>query len=653
MNQAMNPIEIANELRETYLRYLETSFYLKNPSLQKQFCKLLQDKSQPPLVREPILEITPSFVAGKTLPELVEDNVLSKAFSKVNFHHLMSKKDEGSWENWWQRPLYQHQEIALRKAISEQKNLVIATGTGSGKTECFMYPVINQLLKEKENGTIRKPGVRALFLYPMNALANDQISRLRELLAGHTDITFGRYTGETKQHKDEAEALYRSYHDGDDPLPNELTCRDQMREAPPHILFTNYAMLEYLMIRPNDSRLFEGGNWRFIVLDEVHTYSGALGVEISMLLRRLKERVCESEIGKLQCIGTSATLGEGKKDYPRIAKFASDLFGEYFSSEDVIGATHETLDTESASWGNCPAELYQKLREYLFSENEVSLDELITIVEPYAPYNIIQEAIVKAEQVDDQKSRCQIFLHNFLLGDEYVQKLRSILQQELAIEISKVSEKIAGLTDLVAVGSFARRQGAANPLIPARYHIMARAISGIFSSYDEAGNLHLIGRRAKKHNGRAVFEVASCNRCGEIMLVGEKIEGYLEQPPGVGDSPISKNLVWLSLNKDKLLQEQDEDNLTEEDNKFSAMTEPPSPVRMCAVCGRIEDASIFNKGHCDDHSPQIVELYELQQKNKWSVPRQCPSCLNNHGSVASRVLTGKEVPVAVIATALY
>ena len=98
---------------------------------------------------------------------------------------------------------------------------------------------------------------------------------------------------------------------------------------PPHILITNYAMLEYLLLRPKDSEFFDGEAgqfWRFIALDEAHIYDGASGIEIAMLLRRLKDRVVRSEPGRLRCIATSATLGRGREDFPAVARFASRDF---------------------------------------------------------------------------------------------------------------------------------------------------------------------------------------------------------------------------------------------------------------------------------------------------------------------------------------
>ena len=143
-------------------------------------------------------------------------------------------------------------------------------------------------------------------------------------------------------------------------LSNELISREAMQAAPPRILLTNYAMLEYLLLRPADSALFDSptaGRWRHLALDEVHVYDGAQGAEVAMLLRRLRDRVNGSQRGELQCFGTSATLGGGRQDYPELVEYAQDLFDEPFTwsgtdpaRQDVVGAQHKPLVRGAGSW---------------------------------------------------------------------------------------------------------------------------------------------------------------------------------------------------------------------------------------------------------------------------------------------------------------
>jgi len=262
------------------------------------------------------------------------------------------------------RPLYAHQEEALRKA-ARKRNLVIATGTGSGKTECYLLPIIDTLLREDDAGTLSRPGVRAMLLYPMNALANDQMQRIRGLLEPFHKITFGRYIGATPESLAEGQEQHR-LETGLDPDLNELVSREQMRERPPHILLTNYSMLEYLLLRPRDTAFFDGStghHWRHVVLDELHVYNGTKGAEIAMLLRRLRDRVNGSERGRLQFFGTSATLGTSPGAPERIAQFASDLSDETLEYRDN-DADHQDVITpqlENPADGT-PARFHYMLR---------------------------------------------------------------------------------------------------------------------------------------------------------------------------------------------------------------------------------------------------------------------------------------------------
>lgn len=141
----------------------------------------------------------------------------------------------------------------------------------------LLIPIINQLLREKEAGQLDS-GVRAIIIYPMNALANDQMKRMRDLLRYCKDITFGLYNGNTEYDRSSALREYRNTNGADaTPLSNELICRDEMQSTPPNILITNYSMLEYMMLRPKDDKVFSGAKLKYIVLDEAHIYKGTTG----------------------------------------------------------------------------------------------------------------------------------------------------------------------------------------------------------------------------------------------------------------------------------------------------------------------------------------------------------------------------------------
>lgn len=264
MLQKLNSIEKSQYIKERYKEYLKSSFKFGKSNLQKLFIEQL-DREE--LFKGPYVDMSFPFERGKNLDSLINEGVVCKLFRRLE-------------DIKFTRPLYSHQEEAIR-LIGRGRSAIITTGTGSGKTESFLYPILNNLLFDVEKGN-RDVGIRAIFLYPMNALVNDQIDRIRKILKNCPDITFGFFTGDTPE---KVSVNYRKKYgeENDVVIPdNELISRAELRENPPHLLFTNYSMLEYLLIRPNDYSIFEPQrlqNWKYVVLDEAHSYSGSRGIE--------------------------------------------------------------------------------------------------------------------------------------------------------------------------------------------------------------------------------------------------------------------------------------------------------------------------------------------------------------------------------------
>jgi ATP-dependent helicase YprA (DUF1998 family) len=209
------PAESSKEIVDFYRRYLLSTFKTNRDYFNKQLEEQLSEDGV--ISNGPFISMSDSFAKDKSMRELVEEGLLCQSML-----HLEKIYPD--------RKLYVHQVEAIKKATTGN-NLVITTGTGSGKTECFLIPVLNQLMKEKEEGTLG-PGVRTLVIYPMNALVNDQIRRLRNIFDGYQykDITFGRYTGETEEKYSKARNIFVE-REGFEPHKNELISREQMRET--------------------------------------------------------------------------------------------------------------------------------------------------------------------------------------------------------------------------------------------------------------------------------------------------------------------------------------------------------------------------------------------------------------------------------------
>jgi DEAD/DEAH box helicase domain-containing protein len=203
---------------------------------------------------------------------------------------------------------YKHQEQAMARLCGNPaKSTLVATGTGSGKTECFLYPLLEYCAAAKSRG---EGGVKAIVIYPMNALATDQARRFAKMV--HEDqgavgeVKVGMYVGGRSSGGDGGGQGVMS---GD----MVITSREEMRSSPPDILLTNYKMLDYLLVRPKDRELWRlngPGTLKYIVVDELHTFDGAQGTDLACLLRRLKARL-ETPGNHLCAVGTSATLGGG------------------------------------------------------------------------------------------------------------------------------------------------------------------------------------------------------------------------------------------------------------------------------------------------------------------------------------------------------
>jgi hypothetical protein len=304
-------IDICQDIGDAHRRYLRSSQAFGGPAVERELDQLIRNSD---LVGTPLLEATPRYTSrGNTLrslstsePSLVGDlATLLPAMADT--------------------PLYTHQEEALR-ASHQGKHLLVASGTGSGKTECFLLPMLRDLAAEGPGN-----GIRSIILYPMNALVDDQLNRLRQVLTA-SGITYGRYTGATPE--DPPSGTWPA---------QERTCRTQLRSQPPRILITNYSMLEYLLLRQTDDALFAGAQLRHLVLDEAHVYGGAKGSEIRCLLARLRHRLG----GAPRIFASSATIG-GPDDDAGPARFLADI-------ADVDPAQVQILRGRRQDLGPAPA----------------------------------------------------------------------------------------------------------------------------------------------------------------------------------------------------------------------------------------------------------------------------------------------------------
>jgi len=220
----LNPLELSEKLKKTYIDYMRSVLRIRNIQLNRSFNEKLNSF---PFIKGPYLEARPPFKSGVLIGDLIKKGFLNGNFTDFIYDVFPYLKDN---------PLYLHQEQAIIKAY-DNRNLIITTGTGSGKTECFLFPILNHILNENDLGTINNE-IRALIIYPLNALANDQIRRLREILyvierkRPDLKITFGRFTGETEEKPGAALEKFRIENPNLNPPKGEILSREEIRNNP-------------------------------------------------------------------------------------------------------------------------------------------------------------------------------------------------------------------------------------------------------------------------------------------------------------------------------------------------------------------------------------------------------------------------------------
>ncbi|MDN3688235.1 DEAD/DEAH box helicase [Cyclobacterium jeungdonense] len=313
----MLSLQQAIEIKESILAYLKATFTFQDKKVHQAFYDFITHPVEG-IFKGPYISLRLPFV--KANPE------------EIAHIPLTIKPD-------W--PPYDHQVKAWHRLSTEDKKpepTLITTGTGSGKTESFLFPVLDYCYHQQN-----RFGIKVIILYPMNALATDQAERLAEFI--HQDerlkgkITAGLFIGEGKDNKNFPTTMGPK---------NIIENRETILGSPPDILLTNFKMLDYALMKANYHDLW-AGNFQdptllqFLVLDELHTYDGAQGTDVANLIRRLKLKINVPK-NHLCPVGTSATIGSGPDAPQLLAEYASKVFGEAIESECVISEKRQQIE---------------------------------------------------------------------------------------------------------------------------------------------------------------------------------------------------------------------------------------------------------------------------------------------------------------------
>jgi DEAD/DEAH box helicase domain-containing protein len=564
------PANVLSYIQEAYHKYYDSAFWMKDEILMKERRELID---KPGLTAQEILiEVVQAYPSEISIIDACNKVGLSLEVARALGNIIF-----GSDEKF---KLRKHQAQSLITSLSsssdQKKNVVVTSGTGSGKTECFLLPVMARLIEERlgksksclnpwwqkywDNGkkweglrasdkSTIKPAVRAMLLYPTNALVEDQISRIRmaafraKKLHGSPMFFFGRYTGATlggmyvppeelkktdknkieqvakdiKTIEKEAERLrdsdMRTRAQFSDPFCGEMMSRWDMVEAPPDILITNISMLNIMLLRNTESRIFEQTrqwlseskeNKFSLIIDELHGYRGSQGTEVSLVVRNLLDRLgLKHDSSQLRCIGTSASLG-GEEGLSYLEQFFGVSQGTFriFPGNPSIPRADLPLNQS-------------KIMEMSSKVNEGDEQAIEQVIKEFSPRLSLGAACLSAGKQKD--------------GRHVPARLNKIGEKLLGADYDEIA-----LETIIIAACEEKSISFENPLPAFRSHMFLRQIQGMWAcsnpncnqvseryQYDERSIGRIYKNPALKCAcGGQVLELLYCYDCGEMFLGG-------------------------------------------------------------------------------------------------------------------------------------
>lgn len=590
-------VRVQERIVASIAEYLDTAYLTKYDDFNEARQKLIRDDSTGPMFKPPLFEIQDRYPSsGQTFRGVVETNKLLPGIKSKEELLLL----ESMFSQLAPSELYVHQVDAIATALSSNKNVLITTGTGSGKTLSFLLPTLLSILREAlgdktrprwhqnvkrsanqwwqastptyvpcRQRSSRIPAVRALFMYPLNALVQDQVENLRKVLDGpaadaayraffgEDRIYFGQYNGSTpgrgshaKEHRvkecaDQLRIIESEYQDVEAetshrlarPFGSELNTRWDMQVTPPDILITNYSMLAVMLVREQESGIFNAtktwlesdpNNQFCLVIDELHSYRGTAGTEISYILKTFLERIgLTPEHPQLKIIATSASLDEASAQAGKDPQFVSDFFGtshhkEFFKiisgpkvqyKSGVIPDIRALAKVFShySETGDHPGALEEALnqiRSTLHGSEKLTFGQALNEV---GIEDALRELVVikKNKMSDDFLGPPPLTLHDIALG---------IFEGE--------TRSAQGLLDLIT--SESSLLDGYNGKI--RLHAFVKNLTGISRSmHGPSGELcqpilYEKGTSICAHTSAITLECCYCQECGELYYRGYKRE---------------------------------------------------------------------------------------------------------------------------------
>lgn len=588
-----DPIKIYNEICSSYYKYIGSGLPFFCEEYNQERNKLIKEPGT--ISQPPIIEIVPKYHEKATLRDFCATESINPELDDFVNCGLFSQSGHV------ERKLYDHQYEALKAAHIDHKSIIVTTGTGSGKTECFLLPVIADLVKESRFwGKQRDRAMRTMILYPLNALAEDQMIRLRKALNSRNDnqtgaldwldknrngnrFYFGRYTGATPfsgikekvrdKLREEKRSLIRDWNaaknSGEKELLYHIPCMEEdssemwdrfsMQDNAPDILITNYSMLNVMLMRDNELKIFEDtrrwlaedkNNIFHLVIDELHTYRGTAGTEVAYLLRILLDRLgLTPNSPQVQFLATSASLEKNQQSIDFLSEFFGIDKNLFYDKFTIIANPPQEAVSK-------PTTLIPSNELYAFYEADDSTESDKNFLSSLGCESFIS-VITKYQLVQWLKYAMSTSRGILPLDVVSISKM-------LALDAEKALTVTAAIIKVICKG-----ESTNGFIMPLRVHFFFRNLSGLWACsspncrdvvQDYQFENRTIGKFYKRPRnvcscGMKVLELLVCENCGEVFLGGfqiiKKDRTFLSVEKPIGNDFINYCVLWKGEDKDK------------------------------------------------------------------------------------------------------
>lgn len=700
-------------LKKKLIDYIEAQYFAENDILIKVSSELFKDNNNKILSQEPYIEVAKNYKILK--------NGFDYSNLPIEYKNILRQLIEEKL-GVFSTP-FSHQVQAL-EAYYSGKNVLVTTGTGSGKTECFLWPILTDLIYESNfsKQTWEQEGIRALVLYPMNALVSDQLGRLRKIIGREDDAfygiqskeglnrraRFGMYTGRTpyagkddfEENKRLAKIMKKSYVDikaseelkriGRIPskdmnffisnLKNgfqitnekdsELYTRYEMQNICPDILITNYSMLEYMLMRPIEDSFWNKTiewlnmceeNKLLLVIDEAHMYRGASGGEVSLLIRRLMDRL-NIDSSKLKCILTSASVPNDKDK--ELQEFACSLTG---SNENKSFTIIREVINDIKGNKKADYDIAKFYSNFSLDNLQGDFDEQIIELEKLKNRFNVEDLPNNSEEVS-------VWLYEILKDNEIMKEIIQICNNGaksfsdickelfLSDEFEKENEK--ALEVILQLGTMAKSKEG-RVLLGTKVHMMFRGIQGLYACINpDCPNNHSgmginLGHISNEMHEKCpycesrMFELMMDRKCGTLYL-----KAFIDEEDNTNEfdflwsskSALSKSLgaihLWI------MPEDRNMNNIFKNIQNEKRKSKVNDKSEVCYL--QVETGLLFRDEYYSDKKGFIKVLVSnlYSQLNEAYSFDTCPNCGKDFNKITPFKVRGNE-PFANIVRELF